>query len=89
MKFVRSVNSFVRNKRCHFFDASSHARQEEAQTPPLLDLWLGASLPRIQRFTHKDECREGQHTCNLKYDGYTPSWRALPDHSVLMAAYWL
>ncbi len=31
VNFVRSVNSFVRDKRCHFFAASSHARQGETQ----------------------------------------------------------
>ncbi|MCL6407063.1 hypothetical protein EXT70_15495 [Dickeya dadantii] len=40
------MNDFVRNKRCPFFATSSHARQGEAQTPPLLDHWLVAKLWR-------------------------------------------
>ncbi|MZG23661.1 hypothetical protein E4659_08555 [Dickeya dianthicola] len=34
------------DKRRGFFAISSHARQGEAQTPPLLDLWLVAKLCR-------------------------------------------
>ncbi|ADM98774.1 hypothetical protein Dda3937_04607 [Dickeya dadantii 3937] len=46
VKFVRSVNNFVRDKRCNFFAASLHARQGEVQAPPLLDHWLVAKLRR-------------------------------------------
>ncbi|WP_268906922.1 hypothetical protein [Dickeya zeae] len=35
-----AVGGFVRDKRCRFFATSSHARQGEAQAPPLLDHWL-------------------------------------------------
>ncbi|AYH49427.1 hypothetical protein B6N31_18140 [Dickeya fangzhongdai] len=37
---------FVRDKPHFFFATSSHARQGEAQTPPLLDHWLVAKLCR-------------------------------------------
>ncbi|NAT79069.1 hypothetical protein CWD78_16675 [Dickeya dadantii] len=37
----------MRDKRCNFFAISSHARQGEAQTPPLLDHWLEAKLCRF------------------------------------------
>ncbi len=38
--YVGAVGGFVRDKPCHFFATSSHARQGEVQAPPLLDLWL-------------------------------------------------
>ncbi len=44
--FVRPVSDFVRDKRWSFLAISSHARQGEAQTPPLLDHWLRAKLRR-------------------------------------------
>ncbi|MCL6404362.1 hypothetical protein EXT70_01480 [Dickeya dadantii] len=37
----------MRDKRWSFLAISSHARQEEAQTPPLLDHWLAAKLCRF------------------------------------------
>ncbi|AYH50258.1 hypothetical protein B6N31_08820 [Dickeya fangzhongdai] len=36
----------MRDKRRGFFATSSHARQGEVQTPPLLDHWLVAKLCR-------------------------------------------
>ncbi|RNM25592.1 hypothetical protein EFS38_06180 [Dickeya undicola] len=36
----------MRNKPNYSFAISSHARQGEAQTPPLLDHWLEAKLCR-------------------------------------------
>ncbi|MBI0528569.1 hypothetical protein F7160_16845, partial [Dickeya dianthicola] len=37
----------MRDKRRSFFVITSHARQGEAQTPPLLDHWLKAKLCRF------------------------------------------
>ncbi|SLM64629.1 hypothetical protein DAQ1742_03839 [Dickeya aquatica] len=40
------MGGFVRDNGDSPFAAPSHARQGEAQTPPLLDHWLEAKLRR-------------------------------------------
>ncbi|ADN00194.1 hypothetical protein Dda3937_04407 [Dickeya dadantii 3937] len=44
---VRTVENFVRDSVGCPFATLSHARQGEAQTPPLLDHWLVAKLCRF------------------------------------------